>query len=270
MVKLFSAFSIAAVLALSLFTTSHAGNFKVSPIRLKLAPGAKITSLKITNNGSEKVTVEMEGRKWTQAEGGGDVYEDTDEVILFPRMMDIAPGEERVLRVGVKGVESGSVEKTYRVLVRELPVTEPGKTALKFALNLSVPLFVKPVEEVLKSEIEGVKLSGGKALVRVHNGGNVHFRVSGIKAVGRDAEGGETFAADKGGWYVLAGSTRVFPVDLPEQGCAGSSTIEVAVEADGETMTSSTGVDPAECSPPPEPDDAGKATGDAEDGGRGK
>ncbi len=243
-----------AIALLLLPSAALAGSFRAVPIKVKMNARKKTAVLKVTNDGAEKVTVQITAKEWYQGEKGRDLYKDTKDIIYFPRMADIKPGEERIIRLGYKG-KSSLREKTYRLFVEELPVTEPGEAmALKFALRLSVPIFIAPPKEVKKVSIEGAELKDGMVVVRVRNSGNTHLVVRKVKASGVSASGAEVFSKDMGGWYVLAGLTRAYGLGVPEKGCLKAAKINVAVEAGKKTLEREVSVVKAACKAPRKPE----------------
>jgi len=245
---------ILAVAFLLVPCAALAGSFRAVPIKVRMDARNKTAVLKVTNDGAEKVTVQITAKEWYQGEKGRDLYRDTKDIIYFPRMADIKAGEERIIRLGYKG-KASLREKTYRLFVEELPVTEPGEAmALKFALRLSVPIFVAPPKEVRKVSIEGAELKDGTVVVRVRNSGNTHLVVRKVRASGVSASGDEVFSKDMGGWYILSGLTRPYGLGVPEKGCLEAAKISVTVEAGKETLERAVSVDRAACKSPKKPD----------------
>jgi fimbrial chaperone protein len=235
-----------AALVLLLPVTALAGSFKVVPIRLYLDARSKTTIVKVTNDGAEKVTVQLEAKVWGQGPDGRDVYTDTKDIVFFPKIADIEKGEERIIRVGYKGKPSGN-ERTYRLFIQELPVTKPGEVALKFALRFAVPVFVAATNEVRERSIESAELKDGRVHVKVKNGGNTHFIVSKVRATGLNGSGKEVFNSETGGWYVLSGITKTYSVDVPEAECMKASAIKVGIEVERVLMDSELSVDKRGC-----------------------
>jgi len=209
-----------------------AGSFKAVPVRLFFDVGTKATVLRVTNEGGEKVTVQLDAREWRQDESGEDVYEETRDIVFFPKMADIDKGEERIIRVGYQGQRALSSEKTYRLFLQELPVTRPGEMALKFALRMGIPIFIKPQKENIEWTIGGVGLSEGSLSVRVRNSGNSHFIVGKISATGIDDSGKAVFSREMRGWYALAGASKPFAMAVSREECMDAKAIKVAVEVE--------------------------------------
>ena len=226
-----------------------AGSFRVVPIKLYLDARSKTEVLKILNEGDKKVTVQLNAKGWSQDETGKDVYEEKKDIVFFPKITDIEKGEERIVRVGYQGKTAASVEKTYRLFLAELPVVKPGELALKFALRLSIPIFVKPQKEIKEWAIDGLKLSEKTLTVKVKNSGNTHISVSKITAMGFDDSGKEVFSREIAGWYALAGGSKPFAVGVSREECMGVKTIKVTVEVKKTTKESTLDVDKNMCTP---------------------
>jgi fimbrial chaperone protein len=224
-----------------------AGSFTVSPVKLHFNFKTKTTVIRITNNNDEKVTVQLDAKEWSQDEPGPDIYQQTKDIVFFPKIITIEKKEERIIRVGYQGNESAATEKTYRLFLDELPVTKPGEMALRFALRVAVPIFISPLKEIKKPSIEKVKLLEGKLAVKVKNSGNIHFIVGEITAIGLDSLGKEVFKKDVNGWYVLAGVARTFDIDIPEEDCIKADKIKVTVGVERTSMRDDLFLDQSQC-----------------------
>ncbi|MBI5969722.1 MAG: molecular chaperone [Deltaproteobacteria bacterium] len=246
----------AAILILSLAMLGGppgalAGSFKAIPVKFFLDAKTKTTVLKVTNEGDEDVNVELEAFVWTMDENGADVYAPTKDLVLFPRQASIAKKSERVFRIGYEGERTLSTEKTYRIFVQEMPVSKPGEMAVKFAMRMGLPVFIKPVRAIQEGAIEKMSLSEGTVKVKVKNSGNSHFIVTKLKAAGVDRTGGASFTSENAGWYVLAGAARTFPVDVSRADCLKSSVINVEATAGDSVTRGSLNVDKGMCQDKP-------------------
>lgn len=226
---------------------AHAGSLKVVPAKLFIDAGEETSTLRVINESERKTTIQLSSVKWDQNERGEDRYEATKDILLFPKIVTIDKGEERIIRVGYQREKAGVKEKTYRVYLKELPVSKPGKTALKFRLRLGIPVFITPPTEIKDWSIEGVDLSGGMILVEVKNSGNTHLMVNKIKAMALDDSGNEVFSKEIGGWYVLAGVSKIYTLDIPENKCSGVKTIKLELESGNVIKKTQIHVDVARC-----------------------
>jgi len=223
------------------------GSFRVAPIKVYFEPGKTSAIVKIVNDDKENLKLELDVKQWHQGTATGeDLLTDTKDVIFFPKMLEIEPGKEKIVRIGYRGKPS-AIEQAYRLFVKELPVIKPGETALKFALRIGAPVFVKPLQTKVALSVESAEVSGGKLHVWVKNSGNSHAMVKKILAAGVNAAGANSLNAETGGWYVLAGVTREFIVELPEKDCGKTSHIKVDVQEDGNSTTSDIQLKAGQC-----------------------
>jgi len=226
-----------------------AGSFRAVPVKLYLDAKSKTTVLKLINEGDEKMTVQLNVKEWNQNETGNDVYKETKDIVFFPEIADVAKGKERVVRIGYQGQTPVSQEKTYRLFAEELPIKKPGELALKFAIRFSIPIFFEPTKEVKDWTIDGLSFSEEALKVKIKNNGNSHVIASKIIATGFDDSGKEIFSREKAGWYVLAGITKPFDVDVSVTECTNIKKIKVAVEVEKVTKESTLNVDKNMCTP---------------------
>jgi len=225
-------------------TPAMAGEFSVSPISVELKPGAMSETLTVTNFAKEKLRVNVHLMQWTQDAEGKDVYQDNNDLVYFPRQLEVEPEGKRLVRVGLKA-PAGTVERTYRLFIEEQPdpAAESNRSQVAFLFRFGVPVFVPPVAPKPQPEVPDPTLKGGKLSVVVRNTGNQHFRV--LKIVLGDGAG---FQKDVAGWYSLAGTEHTYTADIPRDVCAKATALSVAVEGEGFRLDRKVNVDPASCS----------------------
>ena len=211
---------------------AKAGSFKVVPIKLFLDARTKTAVLRVSNNGKEKATLQLDVMMWSQDNTGKDIYEKTKDILVFPKILTVDKGEERIVRVGYQGQQIDTREKAYRLFLRELPVSKPGEATFKFTLTLVVPIFISSPKVLEKWSLVGGELAEGKTIVTVENSGNTHLLVKKIKVTGLNSSNGDVFSKEIGGWYVLAGVNKTYSLDIPQDECIKAQTIKIEVEVD--------------------------------------
>lgn len=210
--------------------TSWAGSFDVQPVRISFTAKTRVEKLVVRNLSAGDLTVQIKVFKWVQDNDGKDVYEDTSDLLVFPRILKIPRGEQRLIRLGTT-VGPAIQEGTYRVYVEELPVGD-GKakgTGVRFALKVGVPLFVSPLERNNRGATGSFTIEKGKARLRTENTGNTHLVIQSITVTGRDDRGEETFSKDLKGWYLLGGASRIYTAQIPPAICRKLSTVQAIV-----------------------------------------
>jgi fimbrial chaperone protein len=223
---------------------ARASELSVSPVRAELRAGALSETITLTNRGGAPLRVAVKVMEWTQDADGKDIYQDTGELVYFPRQAEIEPDARRLIRVGAR-VPGGAVERAYRMYIEEQPppgaANGPAQVAVYF--RFGVPVFVTPAVARRQPEFSEPRLEQGRVSLQVKNAGNQHFRL--VRIVVRTEHG---FSREVPGWYSLAGSQRTYTVDIPREACRKAGTLTVAIEGDGLREERKLHVDPARCS----------------------
>ena len=204
-------------------------SMQVFPTHVYFEAGQNTTTVTVRNVRDTPLTIQVSPRDWGQGEDGGDQYKETDDLLVFPRMVTIDGNGEQTLRLAYRG-DPVTTQRAFRMLVEEVPIDEPGKQmAMRFAVTMSMPVFIDPPEMVQDFSLGQVTVSEGAAHVSFINKGSVHGQVGEID-VQLLSSGGQKIADVTGnGWYVLPGMTRSFAVPLPEADCRKAARIAITV-----------------------------------------
>jgi len=201
-------------------TSATAASISTYPMRIELEEGNKIASLTVFNSGDKSVNIQVRAVKWWQdKKNGNEQTEDTKELIYFPRIFSIPARGQQVVRVGYKG-KVGAREKSFRLLVRELPVDKPGQFGARFAVEISSPAFIYPKGAIqpTKPELKGIEVLDGVLVARIENHGSRYYSMQTLKISGSKA-GANVFSKKITGWYVLAGISKPFALRVSHNDC---------------------------------------------------
>jgi fimbrial chaperone protein len=224
--------NLALVLILFLIHPTVASELDVKPIRIFFDAQNKIEKLVVTNGAEKDCTVQIRVFQWTQDEKGKELYSETKDILIYPKIVTIKKEEEKIIRIATK-LKSEFKEKTFRIYVEELPSgkeEETKKSVAHIYLKIGVPVFISPIKKEEKGAIEAITLEKGTAKIKVTNNGTKHFIISGIQVKGQDKLGKEVFAKDLSGWYLLSGASRVYETVLPKDICKEVSSLDVEVK----------------------------------------
>lgn len=224
-----------------------AGAFKVVPVRITMEPDEKTSIVTIKNVGNEKVTIQLSVKTWNQDENGREKYQDTKDILFFPKIASISKDGQQIIRLGYQGKETPAVERTYRLFVEELPVRNPGDKELKFVLRMIIPVFISPRVKTVGWSIEKSELTNGILRVKVKNGGNAHIATSKIDVTGKDENDKEVFFKEISGGYILANSSRYHTIEIPQADCLKTRTLNVAVDVEKSVIKTELKVDKSMC-----------------------
>lgn len=232
---------------------SWGGEFAVNPIRLDLGPAAKSGAITVRNDGKAKLSFQMQGMEWTQDSAGKDQYADSRDLIFFPRIMTIEPGQEGLIRVGVRA-PLVAAEKAYRLFIEELPGppdTAPSQVSsaqINVLIRFGAPVFVAPVKPEDSAEIGTIDLAKGVLTFAVKNTGNRHHIIQGIQLTGVDALGKEIYSVTLSDRYLLAGVSKSFSTVVPQEQCIKLNGLNVALKTDKLNTTRKFDFNRAQCS----------------------
>jgi fimbrial chaperone protein len=245
--------AILAVAAAALAGTgaAEAANFSVNPTQIYLTRTTASALLTLRNDSQETLRFQLTAFAWSQSRSGEMTLEPTGEVVFFPALLTLKPGEERRVRVGT-AQQAQATERTYRLFVEELPPLETtaGGAAVRVLTRMGIPIFVQPPDGAPRITLDGLAVHEGRLQFTVANGGSVHAVPSSIVARASDAGGAVLFERSVAGWYVLAGGRRDFEVELPADACGRASSYAVHVTFEESTISSTVAAPPGGCSAP--------------------
>ena len=213
-----------------------AGEFAVHPMRLELGGGIRSSAITLRNDDIAPLSFQVQGMEWTQDDEGRDLYQDATDLVYFPRRLTVEPGQEAVVRVGLRqGLVA--VERAYRLFIEELAPPVPPPVAgqapkIRVTVRFGAPLFVRPVQPVQRLLVDELALEAGQARWRLRNAGNQHEAFEHIQLRGFDATGAEAFALPLAERYFLAGRTRRFSIPVPTQACPRLARLALEVKTD--------------------------------------
>lgn len=163
--------------------------FKLSPMIANFAPsGSEATqNFILENTGAEKVSVVLEMfHRFTDMDGK-ETRTPTDEFMVNPLQLTLAPREKRVVRVTWTGSRQPDHELNYRLIVSELPTGPDQRKRLsdvKFLMQYVASLYVTPANTQAKLSVESFKiLSDGRGELVLKNSGLAHQMLKGAKIV---------------------------------------------------------------------------------------
>lgn len=229
-----------------------AGGLEVVPVQVNLSKAVANALLSLKNDGAEETRYQVELFVWAEDRDGKMQLSPSKDLVVFPTLFALKPGEQRNLRIGALAPLFAPVERTFRVFIQELPPAErpAGEVGVRVLTRVGIPVFLAPVIPAAGSSVlADLSAQGGNLSFTLRNGGNVHVRPTAIQAVARGGEG-EMIADRKWeSWYVLAGGERVYRTPLPAENCRRVRAVAVEVALEKEVLKSSVETPHGICSP---------------------
>lgn len=202
-----------------------AGSISVAPTTIDV-PADGLAVFYVVNRGGEPAMVQVEPFDWSQSQGR-DQLSESSTLEVSPPMAKLAPGERQLVRL--RAPRSGASERSYRLMVSELPdPAGDSAQAVQVLLRFSVPVFTRApagaVPELawqLQRQPDGIHLS-------VRNEGTMHAKLLRVVLANGDRTidvAAHTLA------YVLPGGTRDWHV--PDVAWKAGAAITLETWADG-------------------------------------
>jgi fimbrial chaperone protein len=225
-----------------------ASNFTVTPTEVNLSASA--TSALVTLHNASKLPLRFEVTlvSWSEDEHGKMALAPSTDVTVFPKLVELAAGASRNIRIGINPGTARDAEQSFRVFIEELPdQSAPAGNAVALRTKVGIPVFVRPAKPSRTAVIESVSVENGKVLARVRNTGNLHISVETISVKGTGGSGAHTFTKEGPGWYVLPGAMRIFEVPMTATECKSTTSVAVEVFGHNTSLKGAGQVSPAAC-----------------------
>ena len=209
-----------------------AGDWQVSPIRIDFNERIKTGAVTVFNGGDTEVRFQIRAYEWTQDSEGKDLFEETDELYFYPRMMTLSAKSQKIIRTGVKQA-GGSLERNYRLFIQEIPgPIKEDSLGVSVAVRFGVPVFVQPGQPLARLDFENSRITNDGIQTRTRNAGNVNVAIEKIVFSGFDSLGSQQFVKEIRGWYLLRGSTRLYAVSVPGISCDTIKKVTLSARTD--------------------------------------
>lgn len=224
--------SVAGATLLVSSVVASAATFSVSPVRIYMQARERATAITVENEGDTEVVMQGEVFAWKQKADGTDELSPTDDLILAPPILKVAPRSRQVLRLAnLRPVPPGE-QLTYRMIVREMPEAAPPKEGvqIKVSLAFSLPIFITPPGAKQRLLCEAKRTSADVLVATCENQGDAYAQA--VNFAIRHASGSVLMSQDVAGGYILPKARRQFELKLPANGPAMVGVTKFAVTQD--------------------------------------
>lgn len=196
-------------LALILAPAASAAGLQVTPITLEIAHGDTSAVLWLANTGTAALQAQVRVVEWTQADHE-DRLDTTRDLVASPPMLEVAAGARQLVRiVRTSGATPATRERSFRLLVDELPGAGGGQGGVQFLMRYSVPVFIAPDQPQPAPRLQWHLRTQPPAL-EVVNTGSARAQLSEVAIV--DAAGTRIVLSEGLLGYVLAGAQMRWPL----------------------------------------------------------
>lgn len=187
-----------------------ASEFGVAPVRIYMKTRERSVALTVFNNSDEELLVQSELFTWRQSPAGEEQMEQTDEVALSPPIARIPANSRQVFRLVRIGPPPVDEERTYRIILREVPEatrSANAKKGVQLAMAFSLPIFMLPNSGKTVLICSAGSAKADSLRVICENKGNIHTLIHTLTVT--DSTGAKQARLEPAG-YVLPGAKRTF------------------------------------------------------------
>jgi fimbrial chaperone protein len=245
---------ISAVAIAALLGAPHAAaasNFTVTPTEVDLSTTTTSALVTVRNGSKAPLRFEVTLVSWSEDEHGRMTLNPSADVTFFPKLIELAAGASRNVRIGITAGMARDVERSFRLFIEELPnQSAAAANAVALRTKVGIPVFVRPAKPTRTAVLDGVSVENGKVLARVKNTGNLHINVDNVSVKGTGGSAVPTFTKEGPGWYVLPGATRIFEVPMTATECKATTSVAVEVFGHNKSLKGASQVSPAACAAP--------------------
>lgn len=222
---------LTCLLLVAAWLPAAAATFSVSPIRVELDAQHRSAILTFNNSGQTPLRMQVRPMLWSMQPDGQWKLTPSDDLIVTPELLEVAPGKNVQLRVGSL-LEAGATEASYRLLINELPnISDKASAAqpeIKVLTQVSLPVFVEPANPVPTPVLRSATLQKSLLELGLGNSGNQRLDAQNVTVELRDAKGQVIEQHQQIANYVLAGATWFLRLNLPANACARAASVSVS------------------------------------------
>ena len=210
---------------------ASAATFSVNPIRVELSGSHRADILTFNNSGDAPLRVQIRSMHWSAAADGQWQLTPTDDLIVTPELLEIAPGHTAQVRIGSL-LDVGASEASYRLLIDELPNLSEAKSVhraeIRVLTQVSLPVFVEPTQATRLPLLSSANIERGVLVVGMGNSGTQRLDPQSVKVTVTDRTGQVLGQHDSIANYVLSGSTWFLHMKLPTTICPRAASVSVS------------------------------------------
>jgi len=221
------------VLSVAAAHCAFAGVFSVTPVRIYMTPKDRAVAVTITNEAGEAVVLQADVYEWKQTADGEDQLTASEDLILAPPIIKLAPKARQVVRLARLQPPDASRQLIYRMILRELPEAGPSKgVTVPIALALSMPVFITPQVAKHATSCTALRNESKTLAVQCANTGTAYAQVREVVV----RQNGQAVGRFEGGAYILPGARKRLPVEAANPIPVGALQLVVTFD-DGATQT---------------------------------
>ena len=222
-----------------------AGQFSVQPVRIFMQSRDRAAAITVVNEGDTELVMQADLYQWRQsAITGEDELTLSEEMILAPPVLKLAPKAKQTVRLALLRPASTAELRTFRMIIREIPEARPARenaATLQLALAFSLPVFITPPGGKRQVACALERSSPAAVFASCANSGNAYAQINNFQLLD---PAGNVAASQVQGGYILPGVKRRFELKKADGPIPGGQLKLSVTYDDTSTQTFEVGLPP--------------------------
>ncbi|MDD9317525.1 molecular chaperone [Acinetobacter lactucae] len=201
-------------LLLSLSSTLSAATIRISPVNVEILSNQSASSISLFNQSNESTDLQIRVFEWVQKNGQDELIP-TDEIAISPPFLKLKPNDSYNLRVVRINPSAIAGEKTYRIIIDELPKPVDSRKAaqgINVLLRSSLPVFVVNKDAITKLNWK-IDSNQKAPSLNISNIGNRHALLNNLTLVDTTANKSYPIQVNTVNGYILGQQTRSYSIN---------------------------------------------------------
>ena len=199
---------VATSLLLFLPSVLNAASIRLSPVNVEILSDQSASSISLYNQSNESADLQIRIFEWTQ-NAGQDQLIPTDDIAISPPFLKLKPNDSYNLRVVRIKPEPISGEKTYRIILDELPKPIDSRKAsqgVNVLLRSSLPVFVVNKDAITQLNWK-IDAKQNDTALNISNIGNRHALLNDLILVDNTENKSYPIKVNTVNGYILSGKS---------------------------------------------------------------
>ncbi|MNS61677.1 fimbria/pilus periplasmic chaperone [Acinetobacter calcoaceticus] len=201
-------------LFLSFSSIINAATIRLSPVNVEILSNQSAASISLFNQSNESSDLQIRVFEWTQ-KNGQDQLIPTDEIAISPPFLKLQSNDSYNLRVVRINPAPVSGEKTYRIIIDELPKPIDSRKAaqgVNVLLRSSLPVFVVNKDAITQLNWK-IDANQEVPSLNISNIGNRHALLNNLTLVDATANKSYPIKVNTVNGYILAEQARSYSIN---------------------------------------------------------
>ncbi|MDR2249791.1 fimbria/pilus periplasmic chaperone [Acinetobacter sp.] len=205
---------VATSLLLFLPSVLNAASIRLSPVNVEILSDQSASSISLYNQSNESADLQIRIFEWTQ-NAGQDQLIPTDDIAISPPFLKLKPNDSYNLRVVRIKPEPISGEKTYRIIIDELPKPIDSRKAsqgVNVLLRSSLPVFVVN-KDAMTQLTWSIQQEQNSAYLTISNVGNRHALLNDLSFIDNTENKSYPIKVNTVNGYILSGKSKNYSIN---------------------------------------------------------